>query len=61
MRIINPHGIPLGYSEAKDAGRSPDMIEKDEQLKLYHERFDNLIINGLIRDMPAVKFLAALP
>src|SRR5664280_3345497 len=46
--IVTRNGLPVGYIEAKDVGRSLDEIELDEQLKRYRESLSNLILTDYL-------------
>ena len=46
--IVTRNGLPVGYIEAKDIGRSLDEIENDEQLRRYRESLSNLILTDYL-------------
>lgn len=46
--IMTKKGVPLGYIEAKDIGKSLDTIEDDEQMKRYRESLGNLILTDYL-------------
>jgi hypothetical protein len=46
--IVTRNGLPVGYIEAKDVGRSLDEIERDEQLRRYRESLSNLILTDYL-------------
>jgi len=46
--IVTRNGVPLGYIECKDVGKSLDEAERSEQLKRYRESLNNLILTDYL-------------
>jgi len=46
--IITKSEVPIGYIEAKDVGKSLDLVERDEQLKRYREGLHNLVLTDYL-------------
>ncbi|MBM4271044.1 MAG: DNA methyltransferase [Deltaproteobacteria bacterium] len=46
--VVAKSTVPIGYIEAKDVGKSLDLIERDEQLKRYRGGLHNLILTDYL-------------
>jgi len=46
--IVTRNGVPLGYIECKDVGKTLDEAERSEQLKRYRESLNNLILTDYL-------------